>query len=191
MSAALRKPMGLDEFLAWEARQEERYEYDGFGPVAMTGGTLGHELIGGNIRAELCDRLRGKRCTVVGPTLKIEVAGRIRYPDAFVRCGPGSLKDTVFRDPVVVFEVSSSGSTRVDRVDKLREYARTPSIQRYVLLEQDSIAAQMFVRKGDLFVSETLTEGDILSMPEIEVELPFAVFYAGLDFPDDDSAPVS
>ena len=63
--------------------------------------------------------------------------------------------------------------------------------QKLIQALQDSIAAQMFVRKGDLFVSETLTEGDILSMPEIEVELPFAVFYAGLDFPDDDSAPVS
>lgn len=32
--------MTVAEFLAWEKRQEFRFEFDGFQPVAMTGGTL-------------------------------------------------------------------------------------------------------------------------------------------------------
>ena len=43
MSAALRKPMTLPEFLAWEERQELRYEFDVFAPAAMTGGTIAHD----------------------------------------------------------------------------------------------------------------------------------------------------
>ena len=39
MNLALRKPMTLAEFLEWEERQPLRYEFDGVGPVAMTGGT--------------------------------------------------------------------------------------------------------------------------------------------------------
>jgi len=31
--------MSLAEFLAWEERQERRYEFDGFQPLTMTGGT--------------------------------------------------------------------------------------------------------------------------------------------------------
>ena len=46
MSVALQKGMTLAEFLDWEERQELRYEFDGFQPVAMTGGTLRHEAIG-------------------------------------------------------------------------------------------------------------------------------------------------
>ena len=38
MNIAMRKPMTLQEFLAWEDRQELRYEFDGFQPIAMTGG---------------------------------------------------------------------------------------------------------------------------------------------------------
>lgn len=38
MSNALRKPMTIKAFLAWEERQELRCEFDGFEPVAMTGG---------------------------------------------------------------------------------------------------------------------------------------------------------
>ena len=38
--SALPKPMTIDEFVAWEERQELRYEFDGFAARAMTGGTL-------------------------------------------------------------------------------------------------------------------------------------------------------
>ncbi len=40
MSLALRKRMTFAEFLALEERQSQRYEFDGTGPVAMTGGTF-------------------------------------------------------------------------------------------------------------------------------------------------------
>jgi hypothetical protein len=42
--------MTVTEFLAWEERQELRWEFDGFQAVAMTGGTMAHEVIGDNIR---------------------------------------------------------------------------------------------------------------------------------------------
>jgi Uma2 family endonuclease len=119
--------------------------------------------------------------------LKIEVAGRIRYPDAFVVCTPGSARRTVVRDPVVVFEVLSESTSRTDRIEKLREYGATPSIQRYVILEQDAIAAMVFLRKGADLVAETLTADDTLRMPEIGIEVPMTEFYTGIDFTDEAS----
>jgi hypothetical protein len=88
MSAAVRNPVAVAEFLAWKERQEPRWEFDGFHPVATTCGTAAHEAIGGNVRTALDNRLRGGRCRVFGPTPKIEIVGRIRYPDAFVVCAP-------------------------------------------------------------------------------------------------------
>src|SRR5271165_6354591 len=88
--------------------------------------------------------------------LKIEVAGRIRYSDAVVVCTPVPPKATVVRDPAVVFEVPSESTSRTNRNEKPREYGATPSIQRYVILEQEAIAAMLFVRKGTDFVAETL-----------------------------------
>lgn len=185
MNVALRKPMTVAQFLAWEERQELRYEFDGFQPVAMTGGTLAHELIGGALRALLRERLQGKRCTVVGPTLKIEVMGRIRYPDAFVYCTPVAPTETVIKDPVVVFEILSPGTSRTDRIEKLREYQATASIERYVILEQDSIAASVFARHGTDWLAQALTADDILRLPEIEVEFPLAAIYADVRLPTD------
>jgi len=80
MNVALRKPMTLTEFLAWEERQELRYEFDGFQPVAMTGGTLAHDLITFNVRKSLDTRLAGQPCRPWGPNVKILTPGRHAIP---------------------------------------------------------------------------------------------------------------
>jgi Uma2 family endonuclease len=110
--------------------------------------------------------------------------GRIRYPDAFVYCTSVPPGETVIREPVVVFEVLSPGTSRTDRIEKLREYQATPSIQRYVILEQDSIAAMVFTRHGDGWDVRPVTAGDDLAMPEIGVTLALADIYADVTLPE-------
>jgi Uma2 family endonuclease len=180
--------MTMAEFLAWEERQERRWEFDGIKPVAMPDVTVGHGTICCNILVAVQTRLAKRRCRAFGSRLKIEVAGSIRYPDAFVVCTPGSPKQTVVHDPVVVFQVLSETTSFTDRIAKLREYGATPSIQRYVILEQDAIAAMVFVRKGTDLIAETLTADDTLRMPEIDIEVPMAEFYVGIEITDEPAA---
>jgi Uma2 family endonuclease len=182
MSAVLQRPMTLADFLDWEERQELRYEFDGFQPVAMTGGTAAHETICGTLRALLYQRPGGKPCRPWGPNSKVVVKGRIRYPDAFVNCTPVPPANTIIQEPVVVFEVLSPGTSRTDRIEKLREYQATASIQRYVILEQDGIAATVFSRMGADWIARALTEGDVLQMPEIGIELALSEIYADVEF---------
>lgn len=191
MSVALTRPMTLADFLVWEEGQEARFEFDGFQPVAMTGGTDRHEAIGGTLRALLRERLRGSACQVRGPTLKVEMRGRIRYPDAFVYCSPPQARQTVITDPMIVFEVVSPGSSRIDRIEKLRDYQASDTIRRYVILEQDSIAATVFTRTGDVWTAHPIVGGDRLDLPEIGVSLPLADVYADvvLDHPDGGDNP--
>jgi Uma2 family endonuclease len=181
MNIAMRRPMTLEQFLAWEDRQELRYEFDGFQPIAMTGGTVAHSAIQRNIVFSLTGRLRGRPCQPYGSDLKIAVAGRIRYPDAFVVCTPRANDDKVVVDPVVVFEVLSPSTAREDVFAKNAEYRATPSIQRYIILEQTKAAAVIFARKGEDWVSEVVTEEGALHMPEIGITVPLAELYADID----------
>ena len=183
MNVALRRPMTLPEFLVWEERRELRYEFDGFRPVAMTGGTQAHDAIQMNLARSLGNRLAGTPCRARGSNLKIEVMGSIRYPDAFVTCGPLTPGSTVASDPVVIFGVLSKGTARTDRVTKNREYSLTASVRRYVMLEQDEIAATMFERVGDDWLGRILAEDAVIRMPEIGIELPLAELYEGLYLP--------
>ncbi len=182
MNLALRKPMTLPEFLAWEERQDRKHEFDGVQPVAMAGGTAAHADIQANLAASLRNRLRGKPCKFFGSDLKIEVAGRIRYPDGFVTCSSVPATATVVHDPVVIFEILSPSTSTTDRIVKNQEYRATPSVQHYVIVEQDRIAATIFSRAGDDWVGHILDGDAMLSMPEIGVEVPLAEFYEGLTF---------
>lgn len=184
MNIALHRPMRLDEFLAWEARQELRYEFDGVRAVAMVGGTAAHNLIAVNLTSALNRRLEGKPCRVFGSDMKIRVAESIRYPDALVVCPPIRMDATVIDHPVVVFEILSESTARVDRLEKNEEYRQTPSIRRYVMLEQDQPAATVFAREGEDWVGRLVGEAGVLAMPEIGVELPLAECYAGIAFPE-------
>jgi Uma2 family endonuclease len=183
MSLAPRKPMTLAEFLEWEERQPLRYEFDGVGPVAMTGGTYGHSTIRGNLAIAIGGRLRGKPCRFQGSDLKFQVAeGYVRYPDGMVVCSPVDRTATVIYDPVIVFEVLSPSTTRDDRIVKAREYQATPSVQRYVMLEQDGAGATVYARSGATWTHEILVAESLLSLPEIGVELPLAELYEGIVF---------
>lgn len=187
MSNAPRETMTLDEFLAWEDRQDTRHEFDGFEPVAVTGGGYAHDAISMNLARELGTRLRGTRCRPHGSNFKPLTGTTVRYPDAFVSCRPYGNADTVARDPVVIFEVLSPSIAGTDRIDKLREYTVLPSVQRYVLLEQDRVAATVLERADGRWLTAVLTDDAVLHMPEIGIEVPLADLYDGVAL---EAAPV-
>ncbi|MBV9748151.1 MAG: Uma2 family endonuclease, partial [Acetobacteraceae bacterium] len=133
--------MTLEEFLAWEDRQEFKHEFDGYRPVAMAGGTLAHAVIQRNLAIAVGGRLLGKPCDFVGSDFKIEVAGSVRYPDGMVYCTPVPPDAKLIRDPVVIFEVLSPSTATKDQFVKGPEYEATPSVRRYVMLAQNRVAA--------------------------------------------------
>ena len=150
MNVALQHRWTTERFLAWEESQELRYEFDGFQPIAMAGGTAARAAIQRNLIVALGIGLRGKPCQSYGSELKIKVAdGPIRYPDAFVVCTPVLPRATVVSNPVVIFEVLGESSATDDFVTKNAEYRATPSVRRYVVLQQTKAAAAVLSRKGE------------------------------------------
>jgi Uma2 family endonuclease len=183
MNLAVRKPMTAAEFLEWEERQELRYEFDGVEPVAMTGGSVGHATIQANLAIALGGKLRGTPCRFYGSDLKVQLANdHIRYPDGMIARSPADRTAKVVRDPVVIFEVLSPSTAAQDRIVKAREYQATPSVQRYVMLEQDRVGATVHVRAQDRWSVLVLKDEDMLAMPEIGLSIPLAEFYEGLEF---------
>ena len=115
--------------------------------------------------------------------MKVVMDRTVRYPDGQVVCSPGAGKDTMTRNPTVLFEVLSDSTQSVDRLNKNREYRAIPSLQRYVILEQDRIAATVHARAADGWMTQILFAGDVLAMSEISVDLPLDELYEGLDLP--------
>jgi Uma2 family endonuclease len=181
MSALMHQPMTLSEFLDWEKAQPIRHEFDGYRPIAMSGGTLAHARIQSNLHLSIAGRLRGQPCKFFGSDVKIQVADRIRYPNGFVMCTELPPTATLVHDPVVIFEILSDSTAGTDCITKNREYAATPSVLRYVILAQDSIAGTMFERVGGDWVGHVVDADTILKMPEIGIEVALVEFYEGVD----------
>lgn len=185
MNVALRKPrMTREEFFDWAEAQNERYEFDGFQPVAMTGGSIRHSQMTLNIHFALRTRLRGSPCRSLGPDAGVATVGdAVRYPDALVTCTKAPDEARVVPGVVVVFEVLSPASGRTDRIDKLREYRAVASIRRYVILEHASIGLTVFERASgdDPWTATALTADDLLQVPEIGIEIPVAEFYENVE----------
>ena len=182
MSQAQQLPMTAEEYLTWEEGQELKWEFDGFQPVAMVGGTYGHARIQTNILTALNNRLRGKQCQPCGSDMRVPtMPGRWRYPDAVVTCTPPPLDTRDLTDPVVVFEVLSPSTAEDDRTVKLAEYQALSSLRRYVMLEQNRVFATVITRSATGWDLSLAGPDGMLAMPEIGIEVPVAEFYEGLD----------
>ena len=187
MNIALRKPgMTRGQFFEWAQAQNGRYEFDGFQPVPTQGGSINHSQTCHNIYFALRTRLQGSACRPLGPDAGVATVGdAVRYPDALVACTKAPGADYVVPGAVVVLEVLSPASGRVDRIEKLREHRAVPSIRRYVILEHLGAGLTVFERAdgdGD-WTAAALTAGDVLRMPEVGIEIPVAEFYEDVDLP--------
>lgn len=128
MNVAPMYPRTAEQFLAWASTRQCRYKFDGFQPVAMTGGTSCHSRITLNIHAASRARLRGTPCLSFGLDRVVRTIGdAIHYSDALVTCAKFSGRDRLAPDIRVVFKLSDSG--RRDRIEKVREYVATSSIR--------------------------------------------------------------
>src|SRR5712671_6007726 len=101
--------MSLDDFLAWEREQPERYEYAGGVAMMMTGGSLDHSTIASNFWTALRDGLRGSACRAFRGDTKIIANNSIRYrhPDLSVTSTPVRGDEDTVLEPVLVVEVIS------------------------------------------------------------------------------------
>ena len=189
MNVALRPAWTMERFLEWEERQELRYEFDGRGPVAMTGGTEAHAEIQINLTTAIKTRLDRPPCRVIGSKLKFLLPDRVRYPDAMIVCSPRGLGRTGVSDPVIVFEILSASSVGTDLINKNSEYRLAPSLQRYVVVQQSEPAAMAFVRRGeDWIVEVALGMNAMLPLPEVGIEVPLAEVFADIVFPEPEPA---
>lgn len=177
--------MTLKAFLVWEDAQELKYEFDGVRPIGMAGGTNAHWRIQRNLAISIGGQLRGQPCEFLGSDVRIITDRTVRYPDGVVTCKPGANNGTSVTDPVVIFEVLSPSTAGTDRITKNREYAAIPTVQRYVMLEQDRIGATVFSRAGDDWVGHVLADDAMLALPEIGITLPLAELYEDIDLSGD------
>ena len=179
--------VSVDEYLAGELVSPVKHEYWGGVLYAMAGAKNVHNLIATNATIALGSRLRGQPCRPYNSDTKIRVRSathvRFYYPDVSVVCRSNPPDDSFQDNPVVIVEVLSKGTRRVDEGEKKEAYLSIPSLMVYVLVEQETAALVAYRRTDQGFVRE-VREGhdEVLPLPEIGVELRLSEVYEGVAF---------
>jgi Uma2 family endonuclease len=178
--------ISVEDYLAGELVSPIKHEYLNGVVYAMAGARNAHNRIATNSLGALVNRLRGQKCEAFNSDTKIRIrfANEIRfyYPDAFVVCDPNPDTDSFHDRPKMVLEVLSRSTRRIDEGEKKDAYLTIPSLDVYVLLEQESATVTVF-RRSKGFVQEVY-EGleTVMRLPEIGIELPLAEIYDRVEF---------
>lgn len=182
-----RNLISLEEYLEGEEYSSVKHEYLGGVVYAMAGATNSHNIIVVNALAALHSRLRGHPCQPFNADTKIRVRlpthTRFYYPDASVVCRPNPQRDSFQDEPVVIIEVLSRGTRRIDEGEKKDAYLTISSLCVYLLVEQDSPSVVALRRTEQGFVPEIYEGLDaVIPLDEIKTELPLSDLYERIEF---------
>lgn len=171
-----------EEYIEGERSSEVRHEYLDGRVYAMAGASDDHNRIAGNIFGELRERLRGSRCEAFINDMKVKIPPAFveayYYPDVVVACDAEDGAKYYRERPSVIFEVLSPETERTDRREKALAYRHIPTIEFYILVEQDRLAVTVMRRTEPGWSSETLEgRNAMLKLPNLGIEIPFERIY--------------
>lgn len=176
--------MDADSFIAWAMAQPTgRFELCGGEVVAMAPERALHAetklAIAAHLRGEC--RTRGLGCQTFGDAMTIRIdATTVFEPDASVRCGPRLPDDaTAVEDPVIIVEVLSPSTMKIDTGLKLGAYFSLASVQHYLIVNPMARSVIHHRREhGDTIATRLIREGSI-SLDPPGLILPLAACFEG------------
>ncbi len=187
--------VSVADYLAGELVSQTKHEYLGGVFYAMAGARNVHNLIATNVTSLLHSTLRGKPCRSYNSDTKIRIRMsthvRFYYPDASVICDSNPAEDSFQDQPVVIAEVLSRKTRRIDETEKKDAYLTIPSLAVYLLVEQDAALVTVFRRNEIGGFDREIYEGleTVIPLSEIETQLSLAEVYEAVTFspePDED-----
>ncbi len=142
------------EYLELERKSASKNEYLKGEVFAMTGASLRHNLIAGNIFAELKQQLKQTDCKVLMSDMRVAAPGATlyTYPDVVVVCGEVRLEDEQFDtllNPCLIIEVLSKSTAAYDQAIKFGYYRTIESLTEYLLVAQDKRLVTQYVKQPD------------------------------------------
>lgn len=170
MNALPQHSMTVDEYLAWAEGRPGRFELYAGTVYAMAPERARHAEIKLAVHMALVAgiRKRGLPCYVLpdGMTVRIDDS-TAHEPDALVYCGPKLPASALeVPNPIIVVEVLSPSTRRIDASLKLAGYFRVPSVAHYLIVDPDQPLIIHHARgSDDTILTHIVREGTIMLDP--------------------------
>ena len=179
--------MTVEEYLAFDDASDIRNEYIDGEIMPMPGGTGNHNAIVAYTIGTLTSLLEITDCLVFASQMRVRIEDtRFVYPDVSVVCGESLFEnenETILLNPTAVVEVTSPSSLARDHVDKVAYYGAVPSIQCYLILDQERVFAECYSRAEDGWrLRQYASLDDVIPLEPLGCSLPLAGVYRRIVF---------
>ena len=154
MPAQPRPYISPEEYLEQEDRAEFRSEYFDGEVFAMAGASWNHSRIMTNLVKELTSQMGDGPCEIVFHDTRVQAGSESTYlyPDIVGICSPplfSGPKNNILLNPELIIEVLSPSTEKIDRGAKFLRYREMPSIQEYVMVSQEKLLVEHYIRKPE------------------------------------------
>jgi Uma2 family endonuclease len=184
MSAIIKNRfISVEAYLAGELNADTKHEYMDGDVYAMAGASKNHQSITDNVCGELRQHLKNTRCRPFGSDIKVKVGNQFFYPDVMVVCDDKTDNPYYTESPILLVEVLSKSTRRTDETIKRVAYSSLPSVQEYVLIEQDFVDVEV-CRRSSGWVSNHYFLGDDVWFESLDFNLAVEEIYRWVENED-------
>jgi Uma2 family endonuclease len=190
MAAPHRPPFYTpEEYLAQERQAPYKSEYIGGQIIAMGGACQVHNRITMNLARVLSTQTLNGPCETYGSDqrVKVNAEGLYTYPDLSIVCGDQQFEDAeldTLLNRTLIIEVLSPSTQRYDRKANFAYYRALSSLQEYLLIAQDQMRVEHYVRDGDGWSIVLITDpASVLELRSVNCTLPMAEIYRKVRLP--------
>ena len=177
MAEPAARGMTVPQFLEWVAtRPSGRYELVNGEVWSMSAETADHARVKARAWRALSDAIARANlpCEAFVDSLGVAIDETLLYePDALVTCGEPVPPDAlVAASPIVIVEVVSRSSRRIDTNVKLADYFRLPSLHHYLVLDSVRRLALHYSRQGERIAVALVQDGALtLDPPGLSIQI--------------------
>ncbi len=121
--------------------------------------------------------LRNSTCEPFSNDIKVRVTPTVYYyPDILVSCEENPENPYFRNNPILIIEIVSKSTERIDRRKKFFAYQQIPSLQEYVVVDQYRMEVQVHRRQSNggwitYFFNES---DDIVEFTSVDLTIPIA-----------------
>ena len=195
-----------EEYLVQEEIAQFRSEYRDGVIVPMTGGSINHNQIAGNIYAFLKFRLRQTNWKPYIGDLRVWIPQyrQYTYPDVFLIQGQPVFQEqrtdedtgaeplpplemSAVLNPCLIVEVLSRSTKDYDRTDKFRYYRSIPAFQEYILIDQYEIGIEQYTKiEENSWLFQAHNDATNIKFASIDIEMSVEDIYEDVNFNEGD-----
>ncbi|PPD35131.1 MAG: hypothetical protein CTY19_03255 [Methylomonas sp.] len=176
VNVAIKHDISEEDYLRGELHSDVKHELIDGEVYAMAGVSKNHERIAGNFFVRLHTHLQNSPCEPFSTDMKVKVGRNFFYPDAMVVCNDQTDNEYYTESPSILVEVLSKSTRRTDETIKRMAYQSIPTLQEFILIEQDFVDVEV-CRRIEGWLSKHYFLGDQFSLESIGINLSVEEIY--------------